>query len=483
MKSPFNAAVVALIADELQALAGGQIQRIAQPQPLQIVMSIFKSGIGEKHLLIDVSPQFYRVHLTTHKLPNPPSPSPFCMTLRKYLHGGNIVGISQRGGDRILDVQIQSEGAVYLLSAELMGKHANLILVSPDGKILHAAKLITARQSRVREVLPGCQYSPPPVPGVVRKDVALFQNSAVLDEHYALAQENAAYEQRRSGLLGVLRKLFQQKSRALAQVRQGAQESTRADEFQKYGDLILSQLHTIGAGANQAELTDYYAPDATKIGVPLNPDLSPQENAQRYFHKARRARESAAELHRLQQQLETETVEIEKLIFQVEAAPPCPDILALFQEVEQRLRAKNWLRIANGNSGRAEPASSKPEFGGFKIKRFTSPDGFEILVGESATANDYLVTRLSQTNDWWLHLRGGTSSHAIIKTNNAPDRVPPGTLLFAARLVIARSVAKHAGWAEVDYTLRKYVRKPRKAAPGSVVITNQKTLRVEPEKK
>jgi predicted ribosome quality control (RQC) complex YloA/Tae2 family protein len=56
------------------------------------------------------------------------------------------------------------------------------------------------------------------------------------------------------------------------------------------------------------------------------------------------------------------------------------------------------------------------------------------------------------------------------------------TLLFAAKLVIARSVAKHAGWAEVDYTLRKYVRKPRKAAPGSVLHTNAKTLHVEPEK-
>jgi predicted ribosome quality control (RQC) complex YloA/Tae2 family protein len=60
--------------------------------------------------------------------------------------------------------------------------------------------------------------------------------------------------------------------------------------------------------------------------------------------------------------------------------------------------------------------------------------------------------------------------------------VPPSTLLFAAQLVAARSVAKHAGLAEVDYTLRKYVRKPRKAAPGSVLISNQKTLRVESEK-
>ena len=80
-------------------------------------------------------------------------------------------------------------------------------------------------------------------------------------------------------------------------------------------------------------------------------------------------------------------------------------------------------------------------------------------------------------------MRGGTSSHAIIQTQNAPDRVPQSTLQFAARAVAARSVAKHAGWAEVDYTLRKYVRKPRKAAPGAVVHTNAKTLHVENDAK
>ncbi len=480
MKKSFNAAVLAQVVEELQPLVGGQIQRIAQPEPLQTTFSVFKNGVGEKHLLIDVSPQFYRVHLTTRRLPNPPSPSPFCMTLRKYLHGGKIISISQRNGDRILDLQIQHEGELYLLSAELMGKHANLILIAPDGKILHAAKLITAKQSRLREVLPGREYIEPPAPSTVRQETSAFNDSADLDEHYARTQENAVFEQQKSSLLGVLRKAHQQKARALSQVQRGAQESTRADEFQKYGDLLLSQLYAVKPNASEAELTDYFAPDAGQIIVALNPDLSPQENAQKYFQKARHARESAEELHTLQSRLEGEVAELAEAMAQVEAIT---DEIAALKRWEEKARAKNWLRSIPEGTAKEKAAANKPEFGGFKIKRFTSPDGYEVLVGESATANDYLVTRLAHSNDWWLHLRGGTSSHAIVKTQNAPDRVPRSTLLFAARLVIARSVAKHAGWAEVDYTLRKYVRKPRKAAPGSVTMTNQKTLHVEPEKK
>jgi predicted ribosome quality control (RQC) complex YloA/Tae2 family protein len=480
MKKSFNAATLAMVVEELQPLVGGQVQRIAQPSSLQTTLSIFRSGVGEKHLLIDVSPQFYRANLTTRRSPSLPTAPAFCMTLRKYLHGGRIISIVQRNGDRILDILVQHEGEVYLLSAELMGKHANLILVAADGKILHAAKLITSKQSRLREVLPGREYVEPPAPGTPRQEGSAFKDCADLDEYFAHAQENAVFEQQKSSLLGVLRKTHQQKARALAQVQRGAQESTRADEFQKYGDLLLSQLYAVQSNASEAELTDYFAPDAGQITVALNPDLSPQENAQKYFQKARSARESAEELHALQDRLEDETNEVAEAVAQVEAITGNTEALKRWEE---KARAENWLRSIPEGTAREKAAANKPEFGGFKIKRFTSPDGYEVLVGESATANDYLVTRLAHSNDWWLHLRGGTSSHAIIKTQNAPDRVPRSTLLFAARLVIARSVAKHAGWAEVDYTLRKYVRKPRKAAPGSVTMTNQKTLHVEPEKK
>jgi predicted ribosome quality control (RQC) complex YloA/Tae2 family protein len=261
-------------------------------------------------------------------------------------------------------------------------------------------------------------------------------------------------------------------------VQRGALQSARAEEFQKFGDLILSQMHAIEKEASQAELTDYFSEEAPTISIPLDADYSPSQNAQKYFGKARRARESFDEYQKLQAQLESEIADLHSLLAQVEREDLT---LGELEKLRAEANERGWIRASQS----AEPSShenEKPDFGGFKIKRFFSPDGTEILVGESATANDYLVTRLAHGNDWWLHLRGATSAHAIIKTHGAPERVSGSTLEFAARLVIARSVAKHAGWAEVDYTLKKYVRKPRKAAPGSVVISHQKTLRVEPEK-
>jgi putative ABC transport system ATP-binding protein len=90
-----------------------------------------------------------------------------------------------------------------------------------------------------------------------------------------------------------------------------------------------------------------------------------------------------------------------------------------------------------------------------------------VLVGENAAANDFLLTRIAKPNDWWLHVRTGTGAHVIIRTENQPQRVPRSTLEFAARLAAQHSADKHARLVEVDYTLRKYVRKPKGAPQAS----------------
>ncbi len=480
MKISFSATVLARIAEELQVLIGGEIQRVSQPNELQIIVSVFKKNVGEKHLLLDASPRFYRAHFTDKRAPKTKEPAPFLRALQKHFLGGKVIKIAQRGADRILDLTIKNGDEEFLLSAELMGKHANLILISPENKILEAAKIISPKQSRVRQVAPGREYSGPPAPPNFSKPETGFSipSSAELDEHFSQLENSDDRVQAGSTLAGSLRKTLKRKNKTLAQVQRGALQSARAEEFQKFGDLILSQMHIIQNQSTQAELTDYYSPDAATISIPLESDLSPSQNAQKYFGKAKRARESLDEYQKLQAQMESEIADLESLLAQAEREDLALDEL---ENLRAEANKRGWIRAAQS----AESSSNengKPDFGGFKIKRFFAPDGTEVLVGESATANDYLVTRLASGNDWWLHLRGATSAHAIIKTNNAPERVAGSTLEFAARLVIARSVAKHAGWAEVDYTLKKYVRKPRKAAAGSVVISNQKTLRVEPEK-
>jgi len=278
----------------------------------------------------------------------------------------------------------------------------------------------------------------------------------------------------RQSLLQNLRRALQARERARTDLQRALHASQDADRWQLYGELILAFGHNLPAGTPTLHALDYTQPDMPEIAIPIDPTKSLAENAERYFHKARRARESRAELHARMQRLADEVSHLRYALLQAEQAAD-PDAL---QQLHAQAKAHGWLREATPPS-RAKRAEKDP-FEGHKIRAHLSPDGYQVLVGENAAANDYLLTRIAKPNDWWLHVRTGTGAHVIIRAENQPQRVPRRTLEFAARLAAQHSADKHARVVEVDYTLRKYVRKPKGAPPGFALYTHEKTLRVEP---
>lgn len=300
----------------------------------------------------------------------------------------------------------------------------------------------------------------------------------VLENYYATALPQALLEQQRRSLQGALQHTLSSKQHALRQVRQGTQERGRSTQYRQWGELILAHLYQIKKGQPSAELLDYMVDPPSPLTVPLEPTQTPQQNAERYFQRARHVEQNAARLQALQQQLSDETNNLESLIAEVEQA----NETGVLDKLRAQATTHGWLQTGAGaktDSGKPM-AQPKPSFEGKRIRSFTSPEGWTVLVGENAEANDYLTQRVARPNDWWLHVRAGTGSHIVIPTQNAPQRVPPSVLRFAAQLAAANSRARHSGLVPVDYTLRKYVRRPRGGAPGLVTFTHEKTLDVTP---
>ena len=102
-----------------------------------------------------------------------------------------------------------------------------------------------------------------------------------------------------------------------------------------------------------------------------------------------------------------------------------------------------------------------------------------MLFGENAESNDYLTLRVAKPDDYWLHVRGSVSAHVVIRTDRHPEKIGKELLVFAAKVAVQNSPSKHSGFVPVDYTLRKYVRKPRGASAGTALYTHEKTLHVE----
>lgn len=572
---PYDSLTLAAVVHALQPLQGGRIQHIVQPAEHDVLLTVYVRGVGEVYWLISCSPQWARTYLLSHRLPNPPQPPPFCMALRKYLQGGTILTIAQRRFDRVLDVEVKGhEGHTYLLSAELMGRHSNIILVAPDERILHAAKIVSSRISRVREVMPGKPYTPPPaeerpdprtvseeqfatwfrqdnpeelaewlrirfegISGFLAGEIiaraqrlseelspqalwsafrsvfgaakegdwepVLVRDEAhqpvgaypiplaclpeehqhprsnihvALENYYAVAIPRAEMEQQKRSLQGVLQRVLSARRNALQQLEQGVQERAKAEQYRRWGETLLAFLSRVPKGVEEVILPDLYSTNGATVTIPLDPALTPQQNAERYFARARHVEQNAERLEAMRHRLQTEEMHVQDALRRLEAARELSELMALREEIA----ARGWSNPTAGVSGEA-PTRPQEDFGGKRIRVHLAPGGWQVLVGENAEANDYLVTRVAQPNDWWLHVRAGTGAHVVIRTNGNPQAVPKQVIEFAAQLAAANSPQRHSSIVPVDYTLRKYVRRPRGAQPGFVTYTHEKTLHVSPQ--
>jgi len=159
-----------VIAELAAELPGALVSKVHQPGEKEIVLELW--GRGENRLLLSADPELCRIHLTTRRTPNPPSPPRFCQFLRKHLEGMRIAGFSVAPFDRSVRVDFVSsrpdaEHAKTSLHAELFGRHANLIYVDGDGTILEPLRTVSDEESRIREVVPGIPYRPLPRPARV----------------------------------------------------------------------------------------------------------------------------------------------------------------------------------------------------------------------------------------------------------------------------------------------------------------------------
>ncbi|MCR4427244.1 MAG: NFACT family protein [Firmicutes bacterium] len=147
--------------------AGARIDRIQSPSRDSVLLHVGRGKAGM--VIISASPHSARIHAVASQPSSLPEPPPFCMILRKYLVGGRIVGITQAGLERVVEVEVtgwadEDESQHKRVIVEVMGKRSNIILVDASGTILDAARRVDESLNRYRQILPGLPYiSPPPL--------------------------------------------------------------------------------------------------------------------------------------------------------------------------------------------------------------------------------------------------------------------------------------------------------------------------------
>ena len=288
--------------------------------------------------------------------------------------------------------------------------------------------------------------------------------SEAMDEFYRSRDMTERLQQKSAALHRTLKKNIERCERKLALQQEALLGSQRMEEYRVKGELLTANLHLAQKGQTQVEVPNYYEEGMPMLTVELDEKLSPGQNAQRYFklyQKARNAQTLAAE------QIEKTGAELSYLEGQLDNLSKCQEEAELF-ELRAELEKFGYVKPNRSRRQMKQLPPSKP-------MRFTAPSGRAILVGKNNLQNDKL-TGTAQPNEVWLHAKDMPGSHVII-VGEDPDEA---TILYAARLAAAYSKGKTGSRVPVDYTLRRYVKKPGGAKPGFVIYTNQRTLYVEP---
>ena len=288
----------------------------------------------------------------------------------------------------------------------------------------------------------------------------------VLDYFYSQRDSVARMKQKAQDLFKLLMNTIDRISRRTANQRQELKECAEREKFKKYGDLIMSNLYKIEKGQGSVEVEDFYEPDCPIIKIKLDKRLNPSQNAQKYYREYRKLDTAEKKLTGLIKEGEEELLYIDSVFDSLTRATTEGEVV----ELRSELAEQGYVKLSRI---KGKPPKAMPPM------KFTSSDGYEILVGRNNKQNDKLTCKTADKTDIWLHTKEITGSHTIIRCNG--ENPPESTILEAAIIAAYHSKGRNSAQVPVDYTLIKNVKKPTGAKPGMVIFTSNQTLYVTPD--
>ena len=291
--------------------------------------------------------------------------------------------------------------------------------------------------------------------------------SALLDTFYAKRDSLERMRQKTQALCKTLTNLHNRTARKLANQQKELEATFDREHLRRLGDIVTANLHVISRGQARLTAVDFYDPEMKEIDIPLNPAISPQQNAAKFYKDYQKAKTAEKVLTEQIAKGEAELSYLASVLDELSRVESERDM----QDIRQELTEGGYLR-ETGQKKKMKLPASKPMV-------FRSSDGFEILVGRNNRQNDLLTCKLAQKQDIWLHTQKIHGSHVIIAC--APETPPDRTVTEAMQLAAYFSQAREGQNVPVDYTRVKNVKKPAGAKPGMVIYDHYSTAVVTPD--
>jgi predicted ribosome quality control (RQC) complex YloA/Tae2 family protein len=278
---------------------------------------------------------------------------------------------------------------------------------------------------------------------------------------------NKAFCEERKSIEDKLKNLLNKTINTIDKIKEEIKENKRAQQYEIFGSILMANLNSLSKGMSEVELINIFSEQGEKVKIKLDPSLSPVENAERYFEKAKKAK---ASLKTAQERLERLKLNREKLGKLIEGIANCKNLDELKKFKQENFEDLKRFGILKDKISQQI---------GSKFRRFIVDGGFEVWVGKDAKSNDLLTFKFSDKEDIWLHARGVPGAHVVLKTGR--QQPSKRAIEQAGSIAAYFSQAKTSSLVPVIVAKRKYVRKPKGAPEGSVVVEREEVIMVEPK--
>ncbi len=447
-------AELSVLADALRPrVVGGQIQKVRAPDPLTVVLRVRRPG-ETVHLVLSCAPGAARLAEADAQGPTLPEPPALVDWLRAVAVGRRLTDLTLDPIDRVVALQVEGGRLI----AELTGRHANLVAVDADGRVVATAR----RFPSARALGTGDPYAPPPPPPTRPASPVRFTDPRAVEREARARLAAAAEAHGEAERARVLRAVRRRLERLRDNVEADLARSEAADQFKRWGELLKTQLHRVERGADAARVQDWYAEGAPLVEVPLDPALDGPANVERLFHRYRKARDGAE--HAL-----ARLIEVEGDLERLDALAAEHEDLAVLVEA---LKSAGLYREKAGGGGRRAPVERLP------YRVFESRAGERILVGRGGADNHATTFHVARGNDYWLHVRDAPGAHVVVPLPARGQDPHPETLRDAAALAAHHSDLRGETVVDVTLTRRKHVRAVPGAGPGRVTVADARALTV-----
>ena len=461
-------------------LPGRFVGKIFQLSPMSLAIDF---GLKEKGFLFisvePAQPRLYLIKRSARELEKASAPpGSFLQSLRVTLGGGRLLSLTKDESERVIRFSFAvadelGDAEVSFLIAQLTGRSANLFLLDTAGQITQAW-----RNPQGEGQHPGDLYHPPKlfakslssdipdeIAGLPHGDSTTL--SEALDKHYQSLAVEHEFDSLSGNLLARLRKEINKRIKLQANLRDDLVAHGDPSEHKRLGDLLLANIGSAKRVGAKVSLTDYYAENTPTLEVEINENATLPDAAGESFARYTKAKRAVEEIGARLIQLDRELNELGEKRLKLEAAIASrdPNRLAEFEAPKARPLLDRKKRKA--------PLSLPG------MRRYLSSDGYEVLVGRAARDNDQLTFRVARPNDLWLHAADYPGSHVIIR-NSSRNEIPHRTIIEAAQLAAKFSQAGKDSKVIIHYTRRKFLTKPKGAAPGLVRLSGFKSITVEP---